>query len=169
MSSRRHAGLRTAPRPRGRLRLTVRSRQGDVVAERRACNLVLRQGAAVIAGLFAGTAGAVPIDRIKVGFATETATAELTALTPPAGGTIAAEALVSPIAAADFKVVTDGPAAVQVLVSSVFRPSVELKDVTEAGLLAGDRLYNQVVFEPVTLRPGQDVTFFWEIDFPFGH
>ena len=50
-----------------------------------------------------------------------------------------------------------------------FQPTVELTGVTEAGLLAGDKLYNQVVFEPVTLRPGQDVTFFWEIDFPFGH
>ena len=64
---------------------------------------------------------------------------------------------------------TDRPDVVQVVVSSVFHPTVVLQDVTEAGLMAGDRLYNQVVFEPVTLRPGQDVTFFWEIDFPFGH
>jgi hypothetical protein len=155
--------------PRGRLRLTVRSRQGVVLAVRRAHNLVLRRGAAVIAGLFAGAAGATPINRIQVGFATEAATSELTSLTPPADAAIPAAALVSPIAAADFTVVTDRPGAVQVLVSSLFKPSVELKDVTEAGLLAGDALYNQVVFDPVTLRPGQDVTFFWEIDFPFGH
>ena len=51
----------------------------------------------------------------------------------------------------------------------VFKPTVELVDVTEAGLRAGEKLYNQVVFEPVTLRPGQDITLFWEIDFPFGH
>ena len=50
-----------------------------------------------------------------------------------------------------------------------FKPTVDLTDVSEAGLLAGDVLYNQVVFEPVTLRPGQNVTFFWEINFPFGH
>jgi len=167
--SRDQAAVHSGHHPRGRLRLTVRSRQGVLVAERRASNLVLRRGAAIIAGLFSGAAGAVPINRIKVGFATEAATAELTSLTPPADAAIAADALVSPIAAADFRVITNRPAAVQVLVSSVFRPTVELKDVTEAGLLAGDALYNQVVFEPVTLRPGQDVTFFWEIDFPFGH
>jgi hypothetical protein len=26
-----------------------------------------------------------------------------------------------------------------------------------------------VVFEPVTLRVGQDITFFWEVDLPYGH
>ena len=156
-------------RSRGRLHLVVRSRHGGVVAERRAGNIVLRQGAALIAALFAGVAGATAINRIQVGFATEAATAELTALTPPGNAAIPASALVSPIVGTDFSVVTDRPGAVQVLVNSVFRPSVELPDVTEAGLLAGDNVYNQVVFDPVTLRPGQDVTFFWEIDFPFGH
>ncbi len=58
---------------------------------------------------------------------------------------------------------------IKVIVNALFKPTVELKDVSEAGLLAGDVLYNQVVFEPVTLRPGQNVTFFWEINFPFGH
>ncbi|HEX9821343.1 MAG TPA: hypothetical protein VGD07_17210 [Methylomirabilota bacterium] len=166
--SRAQAAIGPGPRPRGRLRLTVRS-HGVVVAERRAQNLVLRRGAAVIAGLFSGAAGAAPINQVKVGFATEAATAELTTLTPPADTTIPAAALVSPIGAADFTVILDRPAAVQVLISSVFKPTIELKDVTEAGLLAGEALYNQVVFDPVSLRPGQDVTFFWEIDFPFGH
>ena len=69
--SRRDASVRAGLQPRGRLRLTVRSGRGDVVAERHASNLVLRRGAAVIAGLFSGAAGAVPINRLKVGFATE--------------------------------------------------------------------------------------------------
>jgi hypothetical protein len=30
-------------------------------------------------------------------------------------------------------------------------------------------LYNQVVFDPVDLHLGQDVTFYWEVDFPFDH
>ena len=47
-------------------------------------------------------------------------------------------------------------------------PVVNLPDVTEAGLLAGEELYNQVVFEPVTMQASQNITFFWEIDFPFG-
>jgi len=154
--------------PIGRLHLRVQSRHG-VVAERRARNIVLRQGAAIIAGLFSGTGGVTAINRIRVGFSTDSGSPELTALTPPADATIPAAALESPVVAADFRVSADGSDSVRVSVSSVFAPSVELRDVTEAGLLAGDKLYNQVVFEPVTLRPGQDVTFFWEIDFPFGH
>jgi hypothetical protein len=66
-------------------------------------------------------------------------------------------------------VVTDKPKTVQVLITSIFTPTVELVDVSEAGLMAADKLYNQVVFEPITLQTGQDITFFWEIDFPFGH
>lgn len=158
-----------AGRPRGRLHIRVCDRDGALLAERRTRNIVLRQGAGIIASLFAGQAGALPINTVKVGFAQEGATAETTALVPPADNTIPATALISPIAPTDFTVVSDGTASVQVRIASVFRPSVELVDVTEAGLMAGETLYNQVVFEPVTLRPGQDVTLFWEIDFPFGH
>jgi hypothetical protein len=154
--------------PAGRMRLSVRSSGNVLVAERGARNIVLRQGAAVIAALFTGAGSAAPVNTIQVGFAKEAGTPELAALTPPADASIPPTALRSPVAAADFKIVADRPDSIQVLVTSVFKPTVELADVTEAGLLAGDKLYNQVVFEPVTLRPGQDVTFFWEIDFPFG-
>lgn len=156
-------------RPRGRLHLSVRSGSGALITERHACNIVLRQGAAIVANLFSGQAGAVAINNVQVGFGQEGATAETNALVPPDDATIPATALISAIAPSDFTVVTDKPDGVQVLVSSVFKPTLLLTDVTEAGLLAGDKLYNQVVFEPVTLRPGQDVTLFWEIDFPFGH
>lgn len=155
-------------RIRGRMRLLVRGSKAEILAERCAENIVLRQGAAIIAGLFAGSEGSGPIDKIKVGFGTEASDAELTALTPPPDE-VPAAALASPIAATDFSSVLDRPDIVQVRVNAVFKPSVELKDVTEAGLMAGDKLYNQVVFEPVTLSPGRDITFFWEIDFPFGH
>ena len=150
---------------RGRLRLVVHSPDG---AERRASNIVLRQGAAIVAKLFAGDAAAQRIDTIQVGFGTDVADADATALTPPPAG-IALAAVRGPIAPADFTVKTDGEAFVQVGVAATFTPTVELPAVTEAGLLAGTQLYNQVVFEPVTLRVGQDVTFFWEIEFPFGH
>jgi hypothetical protein len=155
--------------PRGQLWLRVCDSDGRLLAERRTRNIVLRQGAAVIADLFATRDGATGIDTVQVGFGREGATTETTALVPPDDASIPAQALTSAIAPTDFTVVSDKPGAIQVLVSSVFKPTLELVDVTEAGLLAGTRLYNQVVFEPVTLRPGQDVTFFWEIDFPFGH
>jgi hypothetical protein len=166
--SRKTAAFR-GPRPRGRLQLAVRAQDGQLLAERAATNIVLRQGAAIIARLFSGADSALPIDEVRVGFAKVAATPELTALTPPATPDIPPAALSSPVIASDFTVNVNRPGSVQVLVSSVFKPTVELKDVTEAGLLAGDALYNQVVFEPVTLRPGQEITFFWEIDFPFGH
>ena len=92
---------------------------------------------------------------------------EATTLTPPPGS-IPAQALRSPITADNFTVNTNHPRVVQVSVVSVFHPTQDLADVSEAGLLAGALLYNQVVFEPVTLRVGQDVSFFWDVDFPFG-
>ena len=157
------------PLSRGRLHLVVRE-GGAEVASRRARNIVLQAGAEIVASLFSGAEGAKAIDTVAVGFGADGADVKATALTPPADPDIQASELTSPVQADDFAVEIDNDdRMVRVSVATVFRPTVELKDVTEAGLLAGERLYNQVVFEPVTLRPGQDVTFFWEIDFPFGH
>jgi hypothetical protein len=155
-------------RPRGRLSLTVRA-GGRVVARRQARNMVLRQGAAIVAGLFAGSPGGLPINRVKVGFAKDGGTPELTALTPPPPPlTAPPETLSAPLGADAFHVVADQPDSVRVSITALFKPTVDLPGVSEAGLLAGDRLYNQVVFEPIHLQIGQDVTFFWEVDFPFG-
>jgi hypothetical protein len=150
----------------GHMRLVVRA-AGAVVAERRARNIVARGGAELIARRFAGLDSA-PIDRVGVGFGRDVADVEATGLTPPTGD-IPPAALASPIAPADFSLVTDRPTVVVVSLASLFHPTVELPGVSEAGLFGGDRLYNQVVFEPVTLRVGHDVTFFWDIHFPFGH
>ena len=56
---------------------------GQLVAERRGHNMVLRGGAAVIAGLFAGKAGSEPINFVEVGFGQELAAPDATSLTPP--------------------------------------------------------------------------------------
>lgn len=160
---------RRTPLSHGRLHLVV-CESGVEVASRRARNIVLQAGAEMVAGLFAGSDGAKAIDTVAVGFGADGADVGATALTPPSNPEIHASELKSPVQHDDFAVETDNDdRMVKVSVATVFRPTVELEGVTEAGLLAGDRLYNQVVFEPVTLRPGQDVTFFWEIDFPFGH
>jgi hypothetical protein len=155
------------------MRLEVRSRSGAIIAERRAGNIVLQNGAALVAKLFSGTAGVSAINTLQVGFGTEQATADATALTPPptppSGTPISSDALKSPVTPDNFQIVTDNPNFVQVNITAAFHPTVDLDNVSEAGLLAGDQLYNQVVFEPVPLRVGQDVTFFWEVDFPFGH
>lgn len=151
----------------GRLAMLVRERDGRTVAERRGRNIVLRQGASIVAALFAGAAGGSAITHVQVGFAKQTATPEATSLTPP-DVPVDAAALRTAIAPEQFRIVADQPGAVVVAVDALFRPTVQLDNVSEAGLMAGDKVYNQVIFEPVTLRPGQDVTFFWEVDFPFG-
>jgi hypothetical protein len=152
---------------RGKLAMVVRGADGELVAERRARNIVLRQGASIVARLFSGAADGSPITHVQVGFARESATPETTALTPPQVA-VSPAALRTELPPGSFQVIGDQPAAIKVLVNATFHPTVELKDVSEAGLMAGTVLYNQVVFEPVTFRPGQDVTFFWEVDFPFG-
>jgi hypothetical protein len=145
----------------------VRGPDGELIAERRVTNIVLRQGASLVAKLFAGAADSSPITHVQVGFARESATPETIALKEPPV-TVAPAALRTAVPRESFKIIADQPGAIKVAVNATFRPTVELKDVSEAGLMAGSVLYNQVVFEPVTFRPGQDVTFFWEVDFPFG-
>ena len=151
---------------RGRMRLEVRA--GEVVARRQAENIVLRAGAQLVAGLAAGVAGLHPINRLQVGFGTEVAAVEATALTGPSG-TIPAEALRAPIAPGAFGVDTSTAGVVKLVITTPFNPTVDLDAVSEAGLLSDDTLYNQVVFEPITLKAGQEISLFWEIDFPYGH
>jgi hypothetical protein len=150
---------------KGKLRLLVHA-EGRLIASRKVSNHVLRSGAGLLARLLSGAPDVAPVNNVRVGFARETGAADITALTPP-DPPVSPEALQSPVAAQDFTIIADQPRIIKVLVNALFKPTLELKDVSEAGLLAGDVLYNQVIFEPVTLRPGQDVTFFWEIDFPF--
>src|SRR6267378_966617 len=114
---------------RGRLTLTVRSAAGEVVASRRGSNIVLRKGAGIIARLFTGAPGSKPINQIQVGFATEAATAELTALTPPESA-IAAAALRSDLTPDSFQIATDKPGNIQVSVTAVFKPIVNLERVS---------------------------------------
>jgi hypothetical protein len=150
------------------LRLDVRAPDGRLLARRTGRNAVLRGGAELVARRLSGL-DAEPIGAVTVGFGTESADAGASALTRPPDGSIPAAALSTPVTPDAVTVTLDQPDAVLLSLATVFHPTVTLPDVTEAGLLAGGRLYNQVVFEPVTLQVGQDVTFFWQIDFPFGH
>jgi hypothetical protein len=152
---------------RGRLRLEVRA-GGALIARRAGSNAVLRGGAELVARRLAGLE-AESITAVGLGFGTESADLGAVALTPPTDPGIPPEALRSPVAATDATVATDRPDVVALSLATLFHPTLALDGVTEAGLFAGDRLYNQVVFEPVSLKVGQDVTFFWDIDFPFGH
>ena len=154
--------------PRGTADIIVRSVDGYLVTSRHARNIVLRSGAELIAQRFAGVDAVGPIDRVRIGFGTEVATSEVTALTAPADSAIPAAALETALTPAAFTIASNRPGIIAVSVNAVFLPTVDLTDVTEAALASGTRLYNQVVFEPLQLRIGQNVTFFWQIDFPFG-
>lgn len=151
--------------PQGRLLLTIRDERGELVASRAARNRVLRGGAELIASLFAGARN-TPIDRVRLGFGEVSADPTATALTPPAEA-IPPERLEAALKPEHFTV-RPGDDKVTVDVAAPFEPQQDIARVSEAGLVAGDVLYNQVIFEPVTLRQGQVVTFFWQIDFPFG-
>lgn len=151
--------------PQGRLLLTIRDERGELVASRAAKNRVLRGGAELIASLFAGARN-TPIDRVRLGFGEASADPTATALTPPAEA-IPPERLEAPLKPEHFTV-RPGDDKVTVDVAAPFEPQQDIAGVSEAGLVSGDVLYNQVIFEPVTLRQGQVVTFFWQIDFPFG-
>jgi hypothetical protein len=146
-------------RIRGRLRLVTAGGE-----QRRTHNSVLAGGAGLVARLFAGLP-ATPIDRVGVGFGTDPLPPDGAALRP---GAADPANLTGPIGPADFTVATTADA-VRVSITATFTPTVELDGVTEAGLGAGDVLYNHVLFDPVTLPAGKAVSFFWDIDFPFDH
>ncbi len=147
-------------------RITGHLRLITPTATRAGTNLVTRGGGEIVARRLFG-AEAAPVDRVGLGFARDSADADATKLTPP-DTDIAADALSAPLPQKALSFVTDLDGIVRVSVAAEFTPIADLEDVTEAGLFAGDTLYNQVVFEPVTLRTGQRVTFFWDIDIPFG-
>lgn len=144
---------------RGRLRLVTATG-----VERNVPNQVLQSGAELVAKLFSGQL-TTPIDRISLGFGDGPLEPTDTALRP---GTANPTTLRSPVAPDDCTVTIEGES-VRISITATFTPTVVLREVTEAGLGAGDLLYNQVMFDPVTLDEDRPVSFFWEIDFPFGH
>lgn len=150
--------------PQGRLTLTICAADGRLVARREARNLVVKGGAQLIADLFSGKA-ATPIDRVRVGFGKASAAVASDRLDAPQPHPPNLEA---PLTKENFTVDVTGQTAVSVRISAPFTPSADVAGVTEAGLFAGNILYNQVVFEPINLAVGHVITFFWQIDFPFG-
>lgn len=147
-------------------RITGHLRLVTPTATREAGNLVTRGGGGIVARRLFG-ADTAPVNRLALGFARTSADPDATALTPP-DTELPADALTTALPPEALTFVTDLDGIVRVSVAAEFTPDTDLEGVTEAGLFADDTLYNQVVFEPVTLRTGQRVTFFWDIDIPFG-
>src|SRR5258706_10996802 len=67
--------------PRGRMTMTIRGCRGAATV-REAKNIVVQNGAQLIASLFAGKSN-TPVDRIRIGFGTEVAHPNATTLTRP--------------------------------------------------------------------------------------
>jgi hypothetical protein len=147
-------------KPQGRLQLTIHSTGGALLAERRASNRVLRRGAELIASLFTGARTTGGIDTARFGFGTTPLPLDAVKLSK--------DGPVATLKPADFKVET-GSDAVLVSVQLSFTPKADVKGVSEAALFAGPDPYNHVLFEPVDMKTGQVITFFWEITFPFGN
>ena len=159
---------------KARLQLTVTTRDGTVVDERRACNTVLRGGAQLFADLFAGTGS--PITHMGVG--TNDAVpddVEVTALTNDVNGDdlpLAGETLGTIPPDAFVATVVPERRVVQLRIRGTMPPDAAIGRVREAGLVSqsdgGTVLYNRVVFAPVDKRGDHDLTLFWEIEFPYG-
>ncbi|MGE0824805.1 MAG: hypothetical protein AB7P18_22135 [Candidatus Binatia bacterium] len=160
---------------RAKLRLELRTTNGQMVAEREGYNSVMRSGAELLARLFSGQG--VAISHMGVGisdapetdaFATTTLSNDTPGLQPLSGGT---EVAIPPEA---FQI--DPPdetkRSVRVRVRATLPAIAAVGVVREAGLLSRDGevtvLYNRVTFPPVTKADDHELTMFWEVSFPYG-
>jgi hypothetical protein len=157
---------------RARMHLELTDSSGAVHAVRDARNSVMRDGAMLVARLFAGADGSKPITHITVGTSdaqeTDAFTTVALANDPPLTGATDAE-----IPAAAFTVTTDPDRRLAVVrVRGTLPDSAARGTIREAGLMsrtgATAVLYNRVTFAPVTKAGDHELTLFWEITFPYG-
>jgi hypothetical protein len=168
----------------GTLTIELRAPGGEVALRRRARNTVVRGGAEVVAGLFAGTL-TTPVNGMAVGTNAQP-------LAPPydlkglavvdeTGQALSGPTAVA-IAASDVQVTTlASEMRVLVSVRGVLPKEAALAHdggtsfVSEAalGVLAPDgkslaRIYNRVIFDPVPKGKEHELALYWEISFPYG-
>ena len=161
---------------RGRVHLQLRAPDGEVVAERRATNSVMRGGAELVAQLFKGEG--VPINRMGVGTSDTPesdafATPQLTNPPEPDAARLegATEVTLEPD---EFAVSVDEThRLVKVRVHATLPESAAVGTLREAGLLARPEqgaaiLYNRVTFAPIAKTDDHELTMFWEVSFPYG-
>lgn len=156
--------------------MELRNPAGDVVAERDCRNAVMRNGARLIADLFAGRG--TPITHMAVGtsdepesdaFSTESLENEAVGNADALeGGT---DAAIPPEAFLDAEF-DDVQRVVRLRVRGTLPAGAAIGTVREAGLLSrdanGDILYNRVTFAPMDKGDDHELTMFWEVTFPFG-
>jgi hypothetical protein len=154
------------------MHLELTDSAGAVRAVRDAWNSVMRDGAVLVARLFAGAADGRPITHIGVGTSDaaepDTFTTAALANDPPLDGATEAE-----IPAAAFTVTTDTARRLAVVrVRGTLPDNAAKGTIREAGLMSGTGeagvLYNRVTFAPVNKAGDHELTLFWEITFPYG-
>jgi len=160
---------------RAHLTLQIHDRDGRLLEGRKAHNAVMRQGAELVAKLFAGTG--TPITHMGVGNREflEEPDFEITALAnePDSSGQTLAGDLAAPLPGDAIAIEPDDQNRhIRVTIRGVMPEAAAVGTIREAGLLAdtpdGMVLYNRVQFEPIDKGDDHELTLFWEIDFPFG-
>ncbi len=150
---------------RARLRIELKTKAGEVIAEREAGNAVLQGGAALLARLFSGQAGGITHMGVGTSDIPESETFATTAL---------AESTEVPIPPDAFQVDPPDPVkrVVRVRVRATVPPADAVGTIREAALLSRSgetvTLYNRVVFAPIEKAGDHELTLFWEVGFPYG-
>jgi len=161
---------------KARVHIELTARDGTVVAERDCHNAVMREGARLVADLFAGrgrpithmgvgTSGDAETDAFVTGALANRETDGTSALV---GGT---ETAIPPEAFQSAEV-DEIKRLVRVRVRATLPATAAVGTLREAGLLSrgddGAVLYNRVTFAPMTKGGDHELTMFWEITFPYG-
>jgi hypothetical protein len=160
---------------RAHLRAELRDAGGAILAVREAHNAVMRNGARLIAQLFAGQGAG--ITHMGVGtssapesedFATEglsnDTVGDLVPLQSPTEAELPPEAFTIEL--------DETQRVVRVRVRGTLPPSAAVGTVREAGLISrsGETaiLYNRVIFASMVKGDDHELTLFWEVTFPYG-
>ncbi len=157
---------------RGRVRMELRSQQGETLELREASNAVMQAGAQLIARLFTGQGKFITHMGVGTSDAPETQDFNTAGLAndqtaPLAGGTEAA------VAQQDFVIDLDkSRRIVRVKLRATLPAAAAVGTVREAGLVSRDGnttvLYNRVTFAPIHKGNDHELTMFWEVTFPYG-
>ena len=158
---------------RATLHLELKTPTGETVAIRDAHNAVMRDGARLVADLFAkGGRGITHMgvgtsDAPEDGFTTDHLTNDPTAAL--VGGT---EAAIPPEAFAQPEI-DEAKRVVRVRFRASLPAGAAIGTVREAGLIcrndaAPPVLYNRVTFAPITKGDDHELTLFWDVAFPYG-
>ena len=154
------------------LTITLSDREGHVVAERKAWNSVMQQGAQLVAQLFAGQGAG--ITHMGVGTSDTPESEQFTTTTLTVNADELAGDTSAPIATDAFIITTEETRRlIRVRVRATLPPAAAVGRIREAGLISrtegsDDVLYNRVIMDPIDKGDDHELTLFWEVTFPYG-